>query len=212
MSDHLLIFPLGIYTFPDGVLTKQEGSKSTPNSVGFPVTRPFIRFIVGLRGGTSGGAEGKAPSRRQPVWERREKEKKRDENEKYVWEIWLSLALREEETKKEKKNARESFVLWFYHHQLLAVGALQYSIRTNQFQKLIFHTLFARRWCIQTMKTLFLISVFLLRAFCVHVHLGRGSLAPLPRLPIHSFVQWIYYYYLCIHKFQDWAFRRCKLH
>lgn len=65
---HLLIFPLGIYTFPDGVLTKQEGSKSTPNSVGFPVTRPFIRFIVGLRGGTSGGAEGKAPSRRQPVY------------------------------------------------------------------------------------------------------------------------------------------------
>lgn len=69
MNDHLLIFPLGIYTFPDGVLTKQEGSKSTPNSVGFPVTRPFIRFIVGLRGGTSGGAEGKAPSRRQPVKE-----------------------------------------------------------------------------------------------------------------------------------------------
>lgn len=60
-----LKFPLGIYTFPDGVLTKHDGSKSTPKSVGLPVTRPFIRFIVGFLGGTSGGAEG-TPSRRQP--------------------------------------------------------------------------------------------------------------------------------------------------
>lgn len=80
LNDHLLIFPLGIYTFPDGVLTKQEGSKSTPNSVGFPVTRPFIRFIVGLRGGTSGGAEGKAPSRRQPVKCRNREKKKNMRN------------------------------------------------------------------------------------------------------------------------------------
>lgn len=58
-----------MYTFPDGVRTKQDGSKSTPKSVGLPVTRPFIRFIVGFRGGTSGGAEGGTPSRRQPVIE-----------------------------------------------------------------------------------------------------------------------------------------------
>lgn len=64
---YLLRFPLGMYTFPDGVLTKQDGSKSTSKSLlGLPVTRPFIRFIVGFRGGTSGGADG-TPSRRQPV-------------------------------------------------------------------------------------------------------------------------------------------------
>lgn len=62
-----LKFPLGMYTLPDGVLTKHDGSKSTPKSDGLPVTRPFIRFIVGLRGGTSGGPEGGTPSRRQPI-------------------------------------------------------------------------------------------------------------------------------------------------
>lgn len=56
-----------MYTFPDGVLTKQDGSKSTPKSDGLPVTRPFIRLIVGFRGGTSGGADEPTPSRRQPM-------------------------------------------------------------------------------------------------------------------------------------------------
>lgn len=56
-----------MYTLPDGVRTRHDGSKSTPSSVGLPVTRPFIRLIVGLRGGTSGGAEGGTPSRRQPL-------------------------------------------------------------------------------------------------------------------------------------------------
>ncbi len=66
-SGYLLRFPLGIYTLPDGVLTKHDGSKSTSKSLlGLPVTRPFIRFIVGFRGGTSGGADG-TPSRRQPA-------------------------------------------------------------------------------------------------------------------------------------------------
>lgn len=55
-----------MYTFPDGVRTKHDGSKSTPKSDGLPVTRPFIRFIVGFRGGTSGGADAATPSRRQP--------------------------------------------------------------------------------------------------------------------------------------------------
>lgn len=55
-----------MYTFPDGVRTKHDGSKSTPKSDGLPVTRPFIRFIVGFRGGTSGG-DAATPSRRQPA-------------------------------------------------------------------------------------------------------------------------------------------------
>lgn len=63
---NLLKLPLGMYTLPDGVVTKHDGSKSTPKSFGLPVTRPFIRFIVGFLGGTSGGADGVAPSRRQP--------------------------------------------------------------------------------------------------------------------------------------------------
>jgi len=51
---------------PDGVRTKQDGSKST--SLGLlTVKRPFcMRLIVGLRGGTSGGAVGVTPSRRKP--------------------------------------------------------------------------------------------------------------------------------------------------
>lgn len=62
-----LKFPLGIYTLPDGVLTKHDGSKSTPKSFGLPAKRPlFIRFIVGFLGGTSGGAVGVTPSRREP--------------------------------------------------------------------------------------------------------------------------------------------------
>lgn len=56
-----------MYTFPDGVRTKHDGSKSTPKSDGLPVTRPFMRFIVGFRGGTSGGADAATPSRRQPA-------------------------------------------------------------------------------------------------------------------------------------------------
>lgn len=53
---------------PDGVRTKQEGSKSTPKSFGLPAKRPlFMRFIVGFLGGTSGGADGVTPSRRKPV-------------------------------------------------------------------------------------------------------------------------------------------------
>lgn len=51
---------------PDGVRTKHDGSKSTSKSLGLPWTRPFIRFMVGLRGGTSGGADG-TPSNRQPA-------------------------------------------------------------------------------------------------------------------------------------------------
>lgn len=61
-----LKLPLGMYTLPDGVRTKHEGSKS---SFGLATTkRPlFMRLIVGFLGGTSGGAEGGTPSRRKPV-------------------------------------------------------------------------------------------------------------------------------------------------
>lgn len=57
-----------MYTLPDGVRTKHEGSKSTPKSFGLAATkRPlFMRLIVGFLGGTSGGAEGVTPSRRKP--------------------------------------------------------------------------------------------------------------------------------------------------
>lgn len=63
---YLLKLSLGMYIFPDGVRTKHDGSKSTPKSFGLPVTRPFIRLIVGFLGGTSGGAEA-TPSSRQPI-------------------------------------------------------------------------------------------------------------------------------------------------
>lgn len=68
-----LRFPLGMYTLPDGVRTKHDGSKSTPKSFGLLATAPaikralFMRLIVGLRGGTSGGAVGVTPSRRKPA-------------------------------------------------------------------------------------------------------------------------------------------------
>lgn len=57
-----------MYTLPEGVRTRHEGSKSTPKSFGFAATkRPlFMRLIVGFLGGTSGGAEGVTPSRRKP--------------------------------------------------------------------------------------------------------------------------------------------------
>lgn len=57
-----------MYTFPDGVLTRQEGSKSWGDSAGgADASLPFKRLIVGLRGGTSGGRG--TPSSRQPVKE-----------------------------------------------------------------------------------------------------------------------------------------------
>lgn len=77
-----LRFPLGMYTLPDGVRTKHDGSKSTPKSFGLLATAPaikralFMRLIVGLRGGTSGGAVGVTPSRRKPA--KREYAKKGD--------------------------------------------------------------------------------------------------------------------------------------
>lgn len=54
----------GIYTFPEGVLTRQEGSKSSFGAEGWMVKRPLCRLMVGLRGGTSGGRE--ALSNEQP--------------------------------------------------------------------------------------------------------------------------------------------------
>lgn len=55
-TKHLLIVPLGIYTFPEGVLTKHDGSKSCDGSEGgIGAKRPLNRLIVGFLGGTSGG-------------------------------------------------------------------------------------------------------------------------------------------------------------
>lgn len=62
----LLSVPVGIYTFPDGVLTRHEGSKSCEGSTGGAVgRRPFSLFIVGFLGGTSGGRG--ALSSKQPA-------------------------------------------------------------------------------------------------------------------------------------------------
>lgn len=56
-----------MYTFPDGVRTRHEGSKSMSRSLASPGIRPFIRLIVGFRGGTSGAAkEFGGPSSIQP--------------------------------------------------------------------------------------------------------------------------------------------------
>lgn len=52
-----------MYTFPEGVRTRHEGSKSMSRSLTIPWTRPFIRLIVGFRGGTSGAP---GPSIKQP--------------------------------------------------------------------------------------------------------------------------------------------------
>lgn len=63
---YLLKVPVGIYTFPDGVLTRHEGSKSCEGSTGGAVgKRPFNLFIVGFLGGTSGGRG--ALSSKQPA-------------------------------------------------------------------------------------------------------------------------------------------------
>lgn len=52
----VLRVPVGIYTFPDGVRTRHEGSKSCEGSrEGAVGRRPFSLFIVGFLGGTSGG-------------------------------------------------------------------------------------------------------------------------------------------------------------
>lgn len=65
-SYYLLKVPVGMYTFPDGVLTRHEGSKSCAESTGGAVgRRPFNLFIVGFLGGTSGGRG--ALSNKQPV-------------------------------------------------------------------------------------------------------------------------------------------------
>lgn len=53
-----------MYTFPDGVRTRQEGSKSSLGAEGCVAKRPLSRLIVGFRGGTSGGRD--ALSNRQP--------------------------------------------------------------------------------------------------------------------------------------------------
>lgn len=62
---YLLKVLLGMYTFPDGVRTRQEGSKSSFGAEGCAAKRPLCLLIVGFLGGTSGGRE--ALSRRQPV-------------------------------------------------------------------------------------------------------------------------------------------------
>lgn len=57
--------PLGIYTLPEGVRTRHDGSKSCSVSEGgTDPKRPFKRFIVGFLGGTSGGRG--TPSSKQP--------------------------------------------------------------------------------------------------------------------------------------------------
>lgn len=55
-----------MYTFPDGVRTRQDGSKSCVKSAGgADANLPLRRLIVGFLGGTSGGRG--ALSRRQPA-------------------------------------------------------------------------------------------------------------------------------------------------
>lgn len=60
--------PEGMYTLPEGVLTRHDGSKSA--SLSFwpirPPARPFKRLIEGFLGGTSGGAlSSKHPENKQ---------------------------------------------------------------------------------------------------------------------------------------------------
>lgn len=76
-AEDLLIVPLGMYTLPEDVLTRQDGSKSPEGSPGVipppppAPMRPFSRFIVGFRGGTSGG-RGTVPSNKQPAMKKQQ--------------------------------------------------------------------------------------------------------------------------------------------